>query len=219
MEINPEDALSRVKHQGLRSVSYADLVSLILSREERDVQANETQAAAIVKRFPGHRLVDIGHADLNAAAGLEAFESLRLLAALELGRRAAGQGKQPTSFINNQEDAFRVFQHLASEVQEHFCAAFLSSKAGIISTKTIHIGTINMSVVGPREVFREAVRESAASIVVAHNHPSGDPTPSPEDIAITKKLAEVGELLNIPLLDHVIIGQGRYVSLRKEGVI
>jgi DNA repair protein RadC len=89
----------------------------------------------------------------------------------------------------------------------------------VVSTVTVHIGTVNMSVVGPREVFREAVRENAAALVVAHNHPSGDPSPSPEDIAVTRKLVEVGEILDIPLLDHVIVGDEHYYSMREKGLL
>lgn len=213
------DAYRRIQQHGLKAVSTADLMCMILSREERDIEANERAAMDIVRRYPGSRLMDLSQAELHSVAGIEGYEGLRLLAAMELGRRVAGQGKQLVDSISDQEQAYQVFRWLENEAQEHFCAAFLNTKAAILSTKVIHIGTLNMSVVGARELFREAVRENAASVIVAHNHPSGDPTPSPEDLAITRKLAEVGELLDVPVLDHIIIGQGKYVSLHQLGAI
>jgi DNA repair protein RadC len=93
----------------------------------------------------------------------------------------------------------------------------LNSANGVIRKALIHIGTLTMSIVGPREIFREAVRDGASSIIVAHNHPSGDPSPSPEDIEITRILIDAGKLLDIPVLDHVIIGHRRYSSLNEMG--
>jgi DNA repair protein RadC len=89
----------------------------------------------------------------------------------------------------------------------------------LIGVRTIHIGTVNLSVVGPREVFREAVRENAVSVIVGHNHPSGDPTPSPEDINITHRLRAVGEMLDIPVLDHVVVASRGFVSLVESGMV
>lgn len=213
------DAWSRIQHHGVRTVSVVDLLTVVLAREERDVETNERAAQELARRYPGVRLADLSVADLKDASGLEGYEAHRFLAALELGRRVAGQGKALVTQIDNQKAVFELFKHLSGEKQEHFCAAYLNSKNGVIMTKTIHIGTVNMSVVGPREVFREAVRENAASVVVAHNHPSGDPEPSPEDVQVTLKLKGVGEILDIPLLDHVIIGDGRFVSLYERGVL
>ncbi|HXH60634.1 MAG TPA: DNA repair protein RadC [Fimbriimonadaceae bacterium] len=212
-------AVERIQQNGLRSASNADLLSVVLARDARDVESCAADAHRLAKKFQGARLLDIGSADLKDAAGLESFESLQRTAAMELGRRAAEAGKGETTLLNDSDAVYAHFARLESEKQEHFCAAYLDSKNGVLSTHTVHIGTVNMSVVGPREVFREAVRENAAALVVAHNHPSGDPSPSPEDIAVTRKLAEVGRLLDIPLLDHIIVGRGTYVSLQREGVL
>lgn len=214
-----QSAIERIQQIGVRSASNVDLLALLLAREPRDVQSCEADAQRLAKRFHGSRIIEIGAADLKDAAGLEPFETLQRLAAIELGRRAAEAGKGQSAVLSDADAVYEHFKRLENEKQEHFCAAYLDSKHGVLSTHTVHIGTVNMSVVGPREVFREAVRENAASLVVAHNHPSGDPSPSPEDIAVTRKLAEVGRLLDIPLLDHVIIGRGRHVSLQKEGVL
>jgi len=198
----------------------SDLLAVAICRSEPDIEKAERQAALLMKRFPGGRLVDLAPADLREAGGLEGYEALRVLATLELGRRMAGAGKQVVDQILCPEEAFQTFSWLADEPKEHFCAAFLNSKGKLISVRTIHIGTLNMSLVGPREVFREAIRESAATIVLAHNHPSGDPEPSPEDISITRKLVNVGETLDIVVADHVIIGHDqKFVSLCERGLM
>ncbi len=220
MELNEGNAWSRIQQFGLKSVTPIDLLVLVLARNEKDGSAVEHEARSLFSKYGLGRLGDLSSMDLKESSGLEPYESTRVLAAIELGRRIAGHGKQEVKSISSPQDSYRLFQYLEKESREHFCAAFLDTKNGVISTRTIHIGTLNMSVVGAREIFREAVRDNAAGVVLAHNHPSGDPQPSPEDIAITKKLRDVGEMLDIAVLDHVIIGSsGKFVSLHQEGIL
>jgi len=177
-------------------------------------------ARALLTRFGSVRaLGELSHADLAAAGGMDDFESLRAQALLELGRRVGGAGKGLLEEITCARDVMDLLDTLRFEKREHFVAVLLDSKAVVLRVVTIHIGTLNMSLVGPREIFREAIREGASSVIVAHNHPSGDPTPSPEDIEVTGQLVEVGRMLDIPVLDHVIIGERTYVSLSERGII
>ena len=219
MGIATYTALDRVQRNGVRTAGLLDLLAILLARTEEDVALCEGDARKLIKRFSPGRLTDLAPADLRDTSGLESFEVLQRLAAIELGRRSSAANKGETILLDDPAKVVEHFAWLRDEIQEHFCAAFLDSKGAVLSTKIIHKGTVNMSLVGPREVFREAVREGAASIIVVHNHPSGDPTPSPEDIAVTQKLAEVGELLDILLLDHLIIGRGEPVSLKELGHI
>ena len=106
---------------------------------------------------------------------------------------------------------------MVSLQQEHFVDLFLNVKNQILHKQTIFIGSLNASIVHPREIFREAVKRSAASIICAHNHPSGNPTPSAEDVDVTKRLLEAGKLMGIELLDHVIIGDHQFISLKEKG--
>lgn len=214
------NSLERIRSQGVSGVSVIDLLNVVVTRYERDLEPNLAISQELVKHFVGHRLLDLAPADLTEKFGLEPYEITRILAALELGRRLGSAGKGEAPVISRSREAFEQFRFLQNEKQERFCASFLNAKGEVISTKTIHIGTLTASPVGPREVFREAIRENAASIIVAHNHPSGDPTPSPEDIAVTARLTEVGQLLDIPLLDHLIIGQNpAYVSFQERGLL
>lgn len=195
-----------------------DLLAVAFARRETDV--SEDVGRELAKRYePLARLADAGADEVRELTGLEAFESLRNQALLELGRRAAGGGKGQPGAISSPEEVAKRLAHLRREKQEHFVAVLLDAKNTVLKVSTIHKGTLTMSVVGPREVFREAVREGASSIVVAHNHPSGDPTPSPEDIEVTARLVEVGAALDIPVHDHVIIGDPDWVSLRSRGLM
>ena len=221
MELGTASVWTRIQERGVHGVSPVDLVTVMVTREEKDVEANEPTVRQAFRNHTVAMFKDLSYEELRSVAGLELFEATRLLAALELGRRAgaASQGPKPPPVTRSQE-AFEIFRYLGDQKQEHFCAAFFDSKARFIARKVVHIGTLNVSVVGAREVFREAVRMNAASLIVAHNHPSGDPEPSPEDIKVTKSLVEAGKLLDIPLLDHLIIGcDENYVSLSDKGLI
>jgi len=208
----------RVREQGVAAASPVDLLALGLARREEDV--DDVAARAILQELGSIvRLNDLSNDSLRDHAGLTSFEAFRVQALLELGRRSQSAGKGTRTTIESPEDVCELFDHLRQEKREHFVAIYLDSKSHILRSLTIHIGTVNASLVGPREVFREAVREGAVSLIVAHNHPSGDPTPSPEDIAVTKRLKEVGDLLDVRLLDHVILGDRKFVSLRNLGFI
>lgn len=214
-----DGALERVRRFGVRGAQAADLLALMLSPDSAGVEDQNPRAHAVLRRLGMRRLADLSPADLAPAGETEAYDTVRILAAFELGRKAALAGKGQVTMVNGPEDAERLFLHLRDESQEHFCAAFLNAKNGVLSVRTIHLGTASASVVGAREVFREAVREGATAVIVAHNHPSGDPNPSPEDVMVTRKLIEVGNILDIDLLDHLIIGHHRCVSLKREGLI
>ncbi len=220
MSADVSQVIHRVRSLGVRGSSPIDLIAVGFSRREEDIDPAEDMARRMLARFSGIQgLGEASATDICDLTGLEGFEVVRSQALLELGRRIGGAGKGPVSSITSAGDVVELLEFLKDEKREHFYAVLLNSKNGVIRTHQVHIGTVNMSIVGPREVFREAIREGAASIIVAHNHPSGDPTPSPEDIDVTTKLSEIGAMLDIPLLDHVIIGERRWVSLKEKGVL
>lgn len=135
----------------------------------------------------------------------------------ELRIVAEGRNRKPE--VSSPDRAASIFEaFLEGKTQEHFVVLCLDSRGKAVGISTVHIGTLNMSPVGLRELFRIALTLNAASIMVAHNHPSGDPSPSPEDIEVTRKIVEAGNLLGIPCQDHIIIGEGgRFVSLYRKG--
>lgn len=122
--------------------------------------------------------------------------------------------------IRTPEDAYAILEPYFSELpSEHFLAVFLTTKNGILGISCISSGSLNASIVHPRELFQRAILANSASIILSHNHPSGDPTPSPEDVSLTRKLCEAGKILDIIVLDHVIIGDNRFISLKERGVL
>ncbi len=128
--------------------------------------------------------------------------------------------KTDTKFINSPDDCFKIIQSYLNGVdREHFVILLLSRKNGIIGINTVSVGDLSSSIVHPREVFKPAIVAGAASIILAHNHPSGDPTPSSQDYLVTKRIKEAGDILGIDVLDHIIIGDGRYVSLKAMNLL
>jgi len=217
-----ESAWTRAHHQGLRTATPGDLLAIGISRRPEDVGHMEGTAREIIKRLGSIRAFgDLSADHLRSEAGLSPDEAFRFLAVLELGRRIgqAGKGDPNERTVYDAQSIWEMHRYLRDEKREHFILVTLDAQNVVTRSTTIHIGTLTSSVVGAREVFREAVREGASAVVVVHNHPSGDPSPSPEDVAVTEKLAEVGRILDIPLLDHVIIGERDFVSLRTRGVI
>ena len=147
-------------------------------------------------------------------------EALKIVSFIELARRLESWKDDPKPKISSPEDVYRLlYPQLREQKKEFFISICLDTKNQIISKETISIGSLNANVVHPREVFKSALLASAAHIIVVHNHPSGDPTPSREDIEITKKLVETGTIMGIAVLDHIIIGDGRHFSMKEAGHI
>jgi DNA repair protein RadC len=215
-----QSAVQRIQSSTLGSASPIDLLAVGFSRRENDVADSEEMAKALLQRIRRiEALAELSTADIQEITGLEGFETLQRQALIELGRRAGAAGKGDSVEICGVPDVLEYLKDLRKEKREHFCTLMLDSKNVVQRKHVTHIGTLTMSVVGAREVFREAIREGASGIIVAHNHPSGDPTPSPEDIGVTDKLVEIGKMLDIPVLDHVIIGERRYFSFKERGLI
>lgn len=215
-----EDVVGRVKRLGVRSSGLVDLCAVGFSRREQDADDNLVAAHQMAKRFATVMEANDLAADiLRDEWGLEGFEALRCLCLIEVGRKAALAGRGEVEVVEDPSDVAYSLDFLSVEKREHFYAVLLNSKNEIMRKALIHIGTLTMSIVGPREIFREAIRDGASSMIVAHNHPSGDPTPSPEDIEVTKQLVQAGKMLDIPVLDHVIIGHGSYRSLSEMGLM
>jgi len=157
---------------------------------------------------------------IEQVKGIGEAKALTILAAMELGRRASTLAPLSRTVIRTPEDvADLLMPRFRYEAKENFLAVLLSTKNHVLKTPVISIGSLNASIVHPRELFREAINASAASVILAHNHPSGDPAPSQEDIELTLKLVEAGQMLDIPVLDHIILGDGKYVSFKEKGIL
>lgn len=210
----------RLLKYGASHVSNQELIAILLgsgTREETVLQL----ANRVLMHFEGITLLrDATIEELTAIKGIGIAKGVQLLAAIELGKRMSNLKLEEHYFIRSPEDGANfVMEEMCHLKQEHFVVLFLNTKNQVIHRKTIFIGSLNSSIVHPREVFREAVRRAAASIICVHNHPSGDPTPSQEDIYVTRRLVKSGEMIGIEVLDHIIIGNKKYVSLKEKGYI
>ena len=155
--------------------------------------------------------------ELRHLLGLSRPQARRLAAALALGRELRGLSRPARPAVRSPRAVLHLLEdELRGLEREHFWALLLDGKHGLRRLELVSVGTLTTSLVHPREVFRPALREAAAALVCAHNHPSGDPEPSPEDLEVTRRLVDAGRLLGVPLLDHVVLGEGRALSLRER---
>ncbi|MCL6585642.1 MAG: DNA repair protein RadC [Anoxybacillus sp.] len=210
----------RLLSDGPESLSNQELLALLLrtgTKEESVLQL----AQRLLHHFEGLRLLkDATVEEITSIKGIGEAKAIQILAAIELGRRIGRLSYDERYVIRSPEDgANYVMDDMRFLSQEHFVAIYLNTKNQVIHRKTVFIGSLNASIVHPREVFKEAIKRSAASIICAHNHPSGDPTPSREDIEVTRRLAECGRIIGIELLDHLIIGDQKFISLKEKGYV
>jgi DNA repair protein RadC len=164
-------------------------------------------------------LLRVDHDDLCRRHGMGAAKAATVKAALEIGRRLLLAGPDERMQIKSPADAATLLMvEMGHLDQEHLRAVLLDTKNRVQQVATIYIGSVNSAQIRVGEVFKEAIRRNSAALIVAHNHPSGDPTPSPEDILVTRQIVEAGKLLDVECLDHLVIGRGRYVSMRERGL-
>lgn len=206
--------------QGSSFLSNQELLAILLGTGTRE-ESVLSLAQRLLMHFEGLALLrDSTIEELTAIKGIGNAKGVLILAAIEIGKRMHQLKPMERYVIRSPEDgADYVMEEMRNLNQEHFVVLFLNTKNQIIHRQTIFIGSLNASIVHPREVFREAVKRSAASIICAHNHPSGDPAPSQEDILVTKRLAECGKMIGIELLDHLVIGDRKFVSLKEKGYL
>ncbi|WMM16250.1 RadC family protein [Staphylococcus saprophyticus] len=215
---NYQKPRERMLNYGASHLSHAELLAILINTGRKGYSsldiANELLKSIVNLKELKHLSIN----DLNKIKGVGLYKALTLKAAFELGERMHSGSVDDKIQINNPKDAadfmMGKMEHLT---QEKFIALFLNSKNIIIKQKTIFMGTLNSAIVHPREIYSEAVKCASNAIIVLHNHPSGDTTPSLEDIKTTDRLRECGDILGIQLLDHVIIGDHTYLSMVEEG--
>jgi DNA repair protein RadC len=207
----------RLRRLGAGSLALHELLALLIGSGTAHGSA-ESIARDVQGRFDSlHELATADVAILEAISGVGAATAARLLAAMELGRRAASEVEPDRAPIRGPADVFRrMGPRLKDLPQEEFHALLLNTRHRVIREVLVTRGILDASLIHPREVFGAAVGERAAGVILVHNHPSGDPAPSAEDRAVTRQLAAAGRALGIPVLDHVVIGRGAYVSLAAD---
>lgn len=207
---------------GAASLSNAELLAILLrtgTREESVLRVAE-RVLACYKDLGLAAMVHVSAAELSAIHGVGPSKAAAILAAVELGRRLSRKAAEKVEIIHGPEDvAHFAMPHFRHEQREHFAVLLLNTKNHILAMPDVSVGSLTASIVHPREVFQAAVRYAAAAMILLHNHPSGDPSPSREDISVTQRLVKAGKIMDIPVLDHIILGDGRFVSLKEKGLL
>ncbi|MBP2098663.1 RadC family protein [Enterococcus rivorum] len=218
----PEDCLprERMEEVGEKALSNQELLAIILRTGKKGYNVMKL-ASSFLNHFENlHTLKQATVTEMMEVDGIGKVKALEIRAAIELGTRIQESTQLKYGKVSS---SYQIAQNLMGEMkdlqQEHLVCLFLNTKNEVTKKETIFKGTLNQSIAHPREVFRQAVKYSAARVIIAHNHPSGNPTPSEQDLLFTKRIKECGEMMGIELLDHIIIGQEEYLSLREENFL
>ena len=211
----------RLLHFGAAALSTRELLAMLIG------SGSAQRSAAFIAEDLLHRaggslrsVGNVAEGKDGAVPGIGPAVRARIIAAIELGRRLAREGPAERPHVGGPRDVYELCAPtLRDLVQEEFHVLLLSTQHSLLRELLVTRGTLDTSLVHPREVFRAAVLESAAAVILVHNHPSGDPTPSAEDREVTRQLVGAGNLLGIPVLDHIVIGDGRYVSFVEAGLL
>lgn len=209
----------KMVNKGKTALSDAELIAILIG------SGNNTQSAVELSRDildkAGNSLVDLSNLtleDLMQHKGIGMAKAVTIMAALELGKRRRGAEASKKASLGNSRDCYeRLLPYVEDMRQEHFIVIYLNQKQAVLKTECVSNGGITHSIADPKVIFRNALSLGATAIVMAHNHPSGIPTPSPEDRNLTKKFIAAGKLLDIKIIDHIIIGEGRYYSFLDNG--
>lgn len=210
----------RLLQAGEESLSDVQLLAIVIRTGSQKATALEL-AGRLLSRFGSfRRLAAAAASDLTQVPGIGPAKAAQIKAALAIARRYASGRLQPGAAVTGSEQLFGYMREkLYGLKKEHFCALMLDTKHRIIREEQVAVGSLNESIVHPREAFQSAIRESAAKVIFVHNHPSGNPEPSPEDRRLTVRLCQAGNLVGIQVLDHLIVGESTYDSFAEHGLL
>lgn len=213
---NNEKPREKLEKYGVTNLSNSELLAIILRTGNKEENVLELSN----KIFSKYNLLQLSKTNLNQIQkekGIGFAKACQILACIEIGKRLSSFSEKENPIIHNARDLARIFiPEMGNLNQENFKGIFLDANNRLLGHKTIFIGTLNESIVHPREIFKIALEENAASVIFIHNHPSGNLIPSEEDIKTTKELIEAGNLIGINVLDHLILGKNKYLSMQEE---
>lgn len=211
----------RLIKYGVSKLSNEELLAILLKTGTKDRSAKDLATHLLIKLGSIKSLEDMNFYSLSQIKGIGEAKACAILTAIELGKRISVDGNNlQNNIVNSSEMVYKYFNNLFRNTkQEHFYAVYLDNQKKVIDTKLLFIGTLNYSIVHPREVFKEALLLSASSIICIHNHPSGHIEPSKDDIELTQRLISAGKMIGIPVIDHLIIGSNKYFSFADNGIL
>jgi DNA repair protein RadC len=210
----------RLHQHGPENLSTKEILAILLRTGSRGENVLELSERILTETGGLTGLARLSVDELKQVHGIGPAKAAQVKAALEIGKRSVCTDPMSRPVINAPSDAADlVMEEMRKLDREHFRIMHLSTRNNVLGISPVSVGSLNSSIVHPRECFKDAIRRNANTIILLHNHPSGDPSPSREDLDITRRLAEGGKILGIEVLDHIIIGDKKYVSLKEQGVI
>ncbi len=208
----PRERLARL---GPQALSDAELIAIILRSGAQGINVIDLATDLMRHYRTLAALAQASFSELQQHRGIGEAKAAQIMAAIELGRRVMRAAPEARPRVDSPETVARLLlSELAYADQEYVKVVLIDTRNQVIATPTVYKGTLNTTSIRIGEIFKEAIRRNAAAIIVAHNHPSGDPTPSPEDVILTRRIVQAGELLHIDVLDHLILGHDRWVSMK-----
>lgn len=206
--------------RGPEVLSNAELLAILLRTGNKNESAVQLATRIISQGGGLNKLPDLSIEDLQENKGIGPDKAVTIKAALELGSRLATAPREAQDSITNPRQAAQLFmEELRYKKKEYFKILLLNTKNQLISREEVSVGSLSASIVHPREIFSIPLRKSASSVILFHNHPSGDPSPSQEDLEVTRRLVDAGNIIGIKVRDHIIIGDGSFFSFREKGLI
>ncbi len=216
-ELRPRE---RLRRDGASALSNKELLAIILRTGTRSESVLDLASRLLTVHGGLRGLVSVTLDELSTLPGIGTAKAAMVRAALELGKRVSSMAPEVRPVIRSPQDvSILLMEEMRHLDREQFRTVLLNTKNQVLETEVVSVGSLSSSIVHPREVFKNPIKKSAAALILVHNHPSGDPTPSREDIEVTNRLAEAGKILGIEILDHIIIGDNKYSSLKEKGLI
>lgn len=204
--------------KGAQNLKDEELLAILL-RTGREGKNVLELAKQILEKYPKKRLLRLNYQDLTKIKGINSAKATTILSAIELVKRSLEIGEETLPIIHSTKDVIAQAVYMRDKSREHLMAIFLNARNEMVFKKPMFIGTLNANLVHPREIFNEALKQNAASVILVHNHPSGDAEPSEADLEITKRIIEAGKIMGIDVLDHVIITKNKAFSFKERKLI
>lgn len=207
----------KLLERGVEALRDEELLAVVLKTGYGQMNVLET-SESILKRHQLSNIVSMDIHQLCKVKGMSKSKAEILVSAIEIAKRGLNQGMGILPSITCPEDGAQIVSDIKDKVKEHFICLFLNARNQVLCREQVSVGSLNASLVHPREVFAPAIGSAAASVILAHNHPSGDVTPSREDIELTRRMVQAGDIMGIEVLDHLIIGKSRFLSMKEANL-
>jgi DNA repair protein RadC len=204
--------------KGVENLKDEELLAILLRTGTKEKSALDL-AKQILRKFSKKKFQKLKYEDLIKIKGIDEAKATTILAAIELTKRILKIGEETLPKIESVKDVVAQFSYLREKQREHLTALYLNARNEVVFKKHLFVGTLDANICHPREIFKYAIENNAASVILVHNHPSGDPEPSKADLEITKRIQEAGKIMGIDLLDHIIISKNKIFSFKEKGLI